>query len=352
MRKLYIDYQGVEYYDYDVYYVGNDKDSWNHPPKDNTIMLYNGTAGKIRDKIAALKNNPAFVPAKGDDICVIPDCKYNLEDIRRNYNIKRGYDKGTCNVFSEGTINKYCYYGHSFCVALVPSKKSAVISYYDDGSVIKAALQLFTDITKSDVILMTERLSHNSSYHFFTIFETNINDAYFKLLTGTLTKPAVHVDSLDLNTGEQLTVDALEIVQKLCDESVNSYSNGWDEKLKLQLTALNGLDWRKYPGTINVLLNGFLYRCDSAILEMKNITSRYPKNVKNFLKFSHEGFASKDDINLACSFARRILGLENTEFTTMKDIYSKLSEKKMMVETFFALFDNMVRFKDKEWKDE
>lgn len=348
MRKAYIDYEGVEYYDYDVYFVKKDND-WYNSPKEDATMISKETAEKIRDKIVALKVNPTFVAAKGDEICVIPDCKYNLEDIRRNYKIKRGYDKGTCNVFSEGTMDKYCNYGPSFRIALIPSKKSAIISYYED-ELSSSAMSLFPDITKKDIIIMKQQIN-GGAYYFFTLFTVSVNEAYFKLLTCTLTKPAVHIDSLDLNTGEQLTVDTLEIVHKLCEEEVNSYSSGWDEKLKLQLAALNGFDWRKYPGTINVLFNGFNYR-GTAITEMRSCPSRYPKNVKVFLRFKSDKFASQEDMDLACAFIRRVMDLENTQFTTLKDIWNKLAEKKVNGDTFLKLFDNMVRFKDKEWKDE
>lgn len=347
MNKICLEYEGVEYYDYDLYFTGNGP--WKNNDDNHSYVDYD-TYKKIDGIIKDLKTNSTFTPAKGDEICVIPDCKYNLEDIRRNYKIKRGYDKGTCNVFSENTFSKDNH-GASYCMVIIPSKKAVIADFHKPNNLIQDALCIFPDINIGDIIKMF-RVIGNTKYYYYTIYRINIGDAYVELLKGTLSKPAVHIDNLDLNTGEQLTLDTLEIVHKLCEEKVDSYSSGWDEKLKLQLSALNGLDWRKYPGTINVLLNGFLYYRDSAISEMRSITSRYPKNVKNFLKFSHEGFASKDDINLACSFARRILGLENTEFTTMKDIRDRLSEKKMMVETFFALFNNMVRFKDKEWKDE
>ena len=353
MRKAYIDYEGVEYYDYDVYCVNrNDNDCWGRTPKEDAIMISSATATKLLDIIAALKNNPVFTPAKGDEICVIPDCKYNLEDVRRNYKIKRGYDKGTCNVFSEETIKKFCGYGPSYCIALIPSKKSAVIDYYNyPEDLYKTARSLFSDITKKDVIIM-KQMCGSSPYHFFNLFSVDISEAYIKLLTGALTKPAVHIENLDLNTGEQLTLDALEIVHKLCEEKVNNYSSGWDEKLKLQLAALNGLDWRKYPGTINILFNGFDYWCNSAINEMRGTSSRYPKNVRTFLKFSSDKFASQEDMDLACAFIRKVMDLENTQFTTLQDIWNKLAEKQVIEGVFLKLFDNMVRFKDKEWKDE
>lgn len=342
MRKIYFEHDGVQYYDYDAYFENTKQDADNHIYFDET------TANNFKNIISNLKDNPTFIPAKGDEICVIPDCKYNLDDVRRNYKIKRGFDKGTCNVFSEEILKHVTDIYHNI-VAVIPSKKAAIITHYynrSDSDILKYANSIFPGLSMKDIVII------KNEYGWTNYMHVNLNDAYIGLLNGTLKTPAVHIDSLDLNTGEELTIDTLEIVHKLCEESVITYSSGWDEKLKLQLAALNGLDWRKYPGTINVLFNGFDYDYDSSILSMRSCVSRYPKNVKNFLKHTYEGFASKDDLDLACSFIRRIMGLENTQFTNLKEIWDKLEETRVCKETFITLFDNMVRFKDKDWKDE
>ena len=345
MNKAYIDYNGVEYYDYDIYFSGSSSNN-----NTDYSFICGGTLNKILNKIRSLKDNPVFVPSKGDEICIIPDCKYNIEDIRRNYKIKRGYDHGTCNVFSENSVSKNSSYS-SYCIAIIPSKKTVVANLYTQANLKADALSLFPDLSTNDIIIMS-RTINNNNYYYYPLHKMKVSDAYIKLLTGTLAKPAVHIDSLDLNTGEQLTVDTLEIVHKLCAEQVNCYSDGWDEKLKLQLSALNGFDWRKYPGTINVLFNGFSYYGISAYSQMRSCSSRYPKNIKVLLTFHSDKFASQEDMDLACAFLRRIMGLEGAEFTTMKDIWDNLTNNQIYKETFLRLFDNMVRFKDKKWKDE
>lgn len=343
MRKIYLEHNGVEYYGYDFYREGDLDD------KNDQVYFDEATLDKLKKKVSDLKDNPTFVPAKGDEICVISDCKYNLEDVRRNYKIKRGFDKGTCNVFSEGSLKKERNYGYYY-VAVIPSKKTVVANNYygnDGTSLLESARKLFPGLSKKDLIIVKDK------FDWTILLRMNLPEAYIGLFNGTLKTPSVHVDNLDLNSGEELTIDTLEIVQKLCmEDSGNTYSSGWDEKLKLQLTALNGLDWRKYPGTIDVLFNGFFYRGSSVLNEMRGCQSRYPKNVRVFLKYKHDGFASKEDFNLACSFIRRVLGLEGKEFSTMREMIDGMNDKRVSFQTFIRLFDDMVRFRDKEWKDE
>lgn len=179
-------------------------------------------------------------------------------------------------------------------------------------------------------------------------------EAYLKLLAGQLTKPCVHIDDLDLNTGEELTVDALHIVYKLSAEEMKGQylPDGWDEKMKIQLAALNNLDWRKYPGTVDVLMNGFEWKRDSVMYQMKCNASGYPKNVRNLLRFRADGFASKDDLDLACGFVRTVMKMEGVQFTSLGEVWKKMEDSSLNPLTFLKLFDNMVRLKDKEWKDE
>ena len=334
--KAYLEYNGVQYYDYDAYVV--DAPYWVDGKKE--YLIDEKTGAKIKELIVALKSS-SFKPNKGDEICVIPDCKYNLEDIRKNYKIKRGFDKGTCNVFSEETLNKM--YSHSCGVAVLPSAKVAVFNMYkDNAKMLKALQDLVPTMSEKDVVWFS-----NWTY----VYCVNINDAYIKLLDGTLAKPCIHIDSLDLNTGEELTLDTLLIIHKLCMKEVEGWSPDYDEALKIQLAALNNLDWRRYPGTIDVLLNGFIWKRNNAIYMMKGTASRYPKNVRNLLKFRSDSFASKEDQELACKFVRTILKMENVQFTDFETLTTRMAEEKVNWQTFYKLFDNMVRFRDKEWKD-
>ena len=333
--KAYLEYNGVKYYGYDVYSVDNPYWVKTNRP----YLVDEKTIGKIQELIASLKSS-TFKPNNGDEICVIPDCKYNLEDIRKNYKIKRGFDKGTCNVFSEDTLNKM--YSHSCLVAVLPSEKIAAFNMYNQKDKILEALRnLVPTMNEKDVVWFSQ---------WTYVYCTDFSAAYIGLLEGTNTTPNIHVDSLDLNTGEELTLDTLLIVHKLCKENYINRAN-WDENLKIQLAALNNLDWRRYPGTVNVLMNGFEWKSYDVIFQMKGHSSSYPKNVKNLLKFRSDSFASKEDRELACKFIRTILKMEDVEFTNFETLTTKMAEERVNWLTFYELFDNMVRFRDKEWKD-
>jgi hypothetical protein len=341
--KLYIEYDGVQYYDYDLHFI--------NPPywvEKMPVVIDDNVLCKLRTMISSLKSNNKL--AKGSEICVIPDCKYNLEDVRKNYKIKRGHDKGDANVFSEETIGKlHCT--TSVMLAVIPSCRAAVTNFYfrDHADFISEIHALFPTVKDNEIIRVKIQ---NAA--FYTVTACNLPEAYLKLLTGQLTKPCVHIDDLDLNTGEELTVDSLHIVYKLCsEEHKGSYlPDGWDEKLKIQLAALNNLDWRKYPGTIDVLMNGFEWKRDSVMYQMRCNSSRYPKNVRNLLRFHADGFASKEDLDLACGFVRTVMKVEGVQFTSLGDIWKKMEDSRLNPLTFLKLFDNMVRLKDKEWKDE
>ncbi len=335
--KAYLECNGVQYYGYDVYAV--DTPYWINTTR--PYLVDDKTIERLQEMIKSLKSS-SFKPAKGDEICVIPDCKYNLEDIRKNYKIKRGYDKGTCNVFSEETLGKI--YSNSCLVAVLPSEKIAAFNMYNQRDKILEALRnIAPTMNEKDVVWFTQ---------WTYVYCADFSAAYIGLLEGKNTTPNVHIDSLDLNTGEELTLDTLLIIHKLCMEESRHYASGWDENLKIQLAALNNLDWRRYPGTIDTLLNGFEWRDHDVIFQMKGHSSSYPKNVRNLLRFRSDSFASKEDQKLACRFVRTVLKIEDVEFTDIQNLAQKMVDGHVNWITFYRLFDNMVRFKDKGWKGE
>ena len=348
--KAYIIYNGVKYWGYDV--VG----AMIQKANDDRVVMNDKTVEWIGEETEKMKQS-TFVPKDGDPICVIPNAKYNLEDIRKNYRIKRGCDNGTCNVFSDFPYS-WCYGGSYYYVAILPKANTIVTisrwSKTENGEIMDEVRKFFPRTDRNDVIIVSSGhgVVTKCEPTWMALNCTVLHQAYRNLLEGTSKTPNIYIDSLNLNTGNPVTVDALYLVYKLGMERVTDrYADQWKEKIGIQLAALNQLDWRKCLGTIGVLINLIRYPSSSCMTAIKGRQGSCPKNIKNLLKVPmDQPFCSAEDLKLTQDFLRYVLSLQGVEFTNMTDIGNALSQTGVMETAFFRAFDNMVRLKDKEWK--
>lgn len=345
----YLIYEGKKYFGYDVI-----KDGTSYFPHTEKKVIINRTLyNQLRD-MSFDGFDRTFFPAAGSDIHTVPPCSVPVDDLRKNYNLKRGDDSGCCNVFSPLED----YYGHenynSNCCIVVP-KKTLYISSSDNSTLALLVLNQYPDIKPSDLIFF-----RNSYANYDTIlYEKPLSDTYLALLNGKLKNPCIPVSNLSLNSSNELTVDVLHIVYQTCSKRhTYSYEFTDDEEKNavVELNVLNNYNWREYPGTMSLLFNTLLAtdrHSESVVGHMRGRSSRYPKAIKLVLSVENSSFVSEKDMNMGKQLVRTLTGMGDRKFVRFSDLDKKLKEIHLEPEIFGQLFEATTKLDEKEFvKDE
>lgn len=335
--KVYFAQDDVKYYDFDFYcdYGGCDEP---YTLLDNYVynLVTEGELDKLLDK--------NYIPALGEEIHVVPGCPIAMEDIRKNYKIRRGVDSGQCNVFSpyrSGSRSTYAY-SYAFC----PSRKVfiATTRYRGDGNYKHAINLLIQSLLSNGVISPEDKIKY--FYNTKRLYEEKIPYAYLGLIKGELTKPCVSYKVLQFEHCNELSLEMLELVYRVC--TVDKYSRDALTNAVVQLSALNQTNWRDYPFTISIFLNGLVNQGIYTVVASRKSTQ--PKNIRALLtQESVDKPASEKDYAMAKSLVDNLLGLNGAQFTTYQTIRDKLNVKQRWA--LFQVYDNIVKLVPKKYDE-
>lgn len=339
-HKAYIDgYWGYDYYT-------------SRSQSKRLALISNDLAKELKD-MTYKGFDLGYFPAKGDAINTVSPCELPIEDLRKNYAIKRGIDTATCVVFSPLKSEQYMYDS----IVVVPSKKAVFVGRLGWDYVRKTIQQAFGSIPSDACELPSER---------YNIIE--LTPAYEKLLDGTFSTPAIPISNLKINQDNELTYDALYLVYKTGTVACPS-CRYWEHESEVknfttELSVLNNYNWRDYLGTIGILNNIMLYRSDpdengnsrcktpTVANAVKNCISRYPKPVKLIMSVdSSSKFVSEKDFLMAKKFIGTLLGLEGTKFVRFEDLLRNIEKIDLPLYLFNRLYDTVTRITERKYED-
>lgn len=288
-------------------------------------------------------------PPKQSTIYITPKMPYPIEDIRNNYKIKRTPDTADYNVigpldFWQRGQNTVYYYA----VAIFPSLHSIYVKTNDNsgltpGELYKEALVCLPNADFNDMIF--------HKFQYWERFFIHTGDTiYKKVLDGTLMKPCVPWNNLDIAGQNPLTNDILNLVAKTGE--VLRYEKDAEKNFIMQLNVLNQHNWREYPGTIAMLfLELMKYKSKPANVyaEVKGHISTYSKVIKELLTHKYVVFQSEKDEEFARQYIDSLLNIGDCKFATMSELKRKLESINLSQNTFDQLFNSIVRITPKKY---
>lgn len=339
MTSAYFIVDGVKYYNYNLY---SNQEGWQ--PADQTNFVVNLQLWRKMADLTCDELDFSFRPTQGDKVNMVPPCILPIDDVRKNYAIKRGLDTGTCNVFSPKNQSSYCSVWANYMI--VPKVKS-VFLVYGYGSLNKTKLlymfrQQFPNEKGLDVA--NECIfQENTSVYFY-----NDYDPFRRLFDGTLTKPCIPYTSLSLNSNLELTLDALYLVYKTGKETEPRNKN--IPNFVVEINALNNYNWREYPGTLSLLMNSLLNKPSSTKNDVSGCSSRYSKAVKNLVKVPVSECISEKDFNMAKALINTVMEIGDKKFVKYEDIVTKLVQTNLSMQEFAKYYKTITKIEQNEFK--
>lgn len=286
----------------------------------------------------------ALKPKKGSSLYVAPKSDVALDDIRRNYTVKRKVDGGDYNVISVKNIRYYSSY--EVDIAVFPSAGVAYAEHtrswfsYDKTSLYQRARAVIPDVRYDGMV---------SSHRIFLKRLLHRYDDIGKVLSGTK-KPWVTVSALDLNGSIELDYDRIYQVY-LAGEIGNRATEERMNNMLTQLNILNNCNWREYPLTMNLLRSALMQ--SSTYYKIVSHKSSYPKQIQNILE-RHDwskNNTSEKDYNLALKFMNMLLNMHGTVFTDLASYTDKtysFSRADWFMDIFYS---KMIRIKPKTYEE-
>lgn len=342
MPKLYITYRGTKYYGYDIDFVG-----LRTQPKDYARVYlgqdeYNAfRKGDISGFIKPVTVTP------GSSVHLVPECTVAVDDVRREYKIKRKFDEGDYNVFSKLrwlpniSPNRDGIY-------LIPKHNAAVIVFGSSHTTADRnfCFVAYPDINDDDIICV-----EGFSRLFFSQPLANLNEeSWENMVLGESEKPCISINDLVFNETNKLDVDALQLVYRL-SKTDRHVQEGEYEKFNLQLKSLNQTNWRDYPLTMHMLFNELLnHQRYGTYANLKGKISTVPKAIKHFYNDVKEPVVyTKEDLELCQEFLMDLLGINGTMYVSGSALARKLKSINMEPEAFEKYFDCTMRIKIKNY---
>ena len=336
--KVYLDLDGQKYYGYDLLC---DTDYSNSAKGCTALLAYPTYDLLTSDKIDALLDDN-YVPKLGSEIQVVPKCPVAMDDIRKNYKIKRDVDTAECNVFSPYSSSKGRFWTYAF--AVVPAKEIIIIinEYNYNGGYAKKLKNLVESYINAGLIGVTDKVIYNTASPCDFYFE-RIPEAYLMLLEGKLQKPCISYKKLEFAHTNEMTMDILTLVYNTGNKS---WASGNVKNFQIQMQALNQYNWRDYKFTLSILFHEFLngYGASSFVFGKK---SQQPKAIRELLEIGYPrdeaSRASDKDYAMAKRLVESLMDMENVKFTTVSTLLKKLDDHKLRFETFNLIYDTAVR---------
>lgn len=335
--KVYLEEDGVKYYDYDLIL-----DSPINDPEKYTAAFGMEVMKHFDEGIDSLLDQN-FVPQTGSKIHVVPQCVYAMDDIRNNYTIKRDVDSGCCNVFSPWPWNRRWANLWLYAYAIFPHEKLvagiATRSYKDYGTRLRELTLYIGDASNKDVKFFYPYKENTAR----RLILSQIPVTYTMLLKGKLKTPAISYKKLKFENVNELTMDMLQLVY---NTGKITFPNQKDrENYIIQLNALNQHNWREYPVTMTILFHYLLWKNrTSTAFDIKSSISRQSKVAKEICNFqTTTEFKSKKDFDMAKQLVENFVQIGDAQFTTASTLVKKLNGAGIPLEIFELFYGNIVK---------
>lgn len=328
-HHVYMIVDGKELYDYDLYipFTPYSRKTEEDP------MLFDENCFNIFSEKNSSSSGVPVIP-KNTKIYLAPGCPKAIDDIRKNYVIKRTPDAGDYNILTPLPFMSYYF-------------RLSTLVVYPDHKTIVGARQEMPSATEARA-LVQRLLPGFVDDNFFTFngavflyqLSRKKHGIFEKALKGELKKPCVTYHQLDLNSGLPLTTDILELVYNT--GKVDYRSTDAEKNYLIQLNVLNQHDWRKYPGTVRTLIYELLSKnCINCCVA--NTKSRYPKAIQEIMGTRKKSFLNDDDRDLCRQFIEKFLEIGNCKYASVADLIAKLNTIHLSLSTFGELYNNIVR---------
>lgn len=354
LSHLYIKIKDTVYKDYsfitNMLSSNNTSDAIREHSDDYIIVDYETQSDIVNHKVT--QGN--IVPPKGSKIHVLRGSKFSMEDIRRDYKIKRDPADADYIIYHDITYQNFHsitpYYKYK---TFIDEKNKTVWRVFSNTwnkeiSIAECKMQ----ISKSGFDVDINNLREIFTGDFCAFRDT---DFYKNLLNGNHTvKPLVNENDLKIYSQNEVTLDLVEMIYNLNE------NNCEEEHMITNLMTLNQHNWRDYKGTLSFMF----HVCNHRILkEMANHPSRYSKPVKEILntfscdlrgwgsRTDETCFQNEKDFNLGLEFASKYLNIKDVRYTNASELLERLNDKNVSLERFNTLFVNIVKITPKKYDD-
>lgn len=306
-----------------------------YSPEKYTLVV-GGEYDKVLSNEIIAYCDKSYTPTHGSEIHVVPDCVLATQDLRNNFSLKRNFDDGTCNVFSEIKRSRVVSYRH---FVIVPSKNVAAFLCMSASDPIcnnrPAIYKELNELLPPDCVGLDCKYYSNLTK---SLTFCACNDSYRMLLLGIAAKPCVHYSQLPMKR-IQLTADLLYMIYKEGSKAGKMDSSNY----KVQLSALSQTNWKDYPGTIWLLFEYIIKYC-SMHYYVNSDAKKQPKQIREILEYRKvRGYKNAEDKALAAELVEMILNVQEGRFTTLKQLKSKLSSLYLTEELVIEFYDTMVK---------
>lgn len=347
MAKIvsYLEINGKKFYGLETFIASSYRNS-SFQSDSQWLFVDMNTEERLRSLYGATST---FVPNHGDEIYVAPNCAVPLNDIRRNYKVKRDFDTGACNVVSEENFS-FCNNAFSYVIISPSTKQMFCADAYRDSEALCNTLMLRTNPSlknANDLI----RLGYTNFRH------RRYCDFDAALLDGRVTKPVVSHKQLEIRSENKLDFSVLQLMYEIGQKE---YSRENLKNFKIQLEALNQYNWREYPGTMDMIFR-IQFHSDARILkhmqhcyELLNFENEIPRSAKLMVKESRSkihNYASDEDYALSREFIEHYIG-KIPKFTTIEKLACKFAEHHIDFQCFYRVWGNMVKVEEKRFENE
>lgn len=350
--KIYMTFGGVHYFNYDVF----TKDMRFRRYVDSIVLFDEDLYGKLTnldnagDLYGRFQTN--INPPKGSTIYMMPNCPYSIDDVRKNYKIKRTPDGGDYNVFNP--INKLkCSVEECLAIAIVPSRKAVIMSgecIRDLDSFIRYHVFAFCPGISEEDIIVKNYQPYNG--HVFYIYD-NVGLGVVKdILDGNLTKPVITYKQLNVNSDNELTLDTLNILMRLA--SVSQTEKDAKTNFLNQLYLINQCNWREYRATIGLVMYQLQKRYGkwTASGQVLATPSRYGKSVQEMIRQQICDPVSEKDMLMGQQIINEILKLGDVKFPPFSKLASKISVNYLHSSIIERFYNVITKITPKEFKNE
>lgn len=337
VEHAFLELDGQKYYNYTLLLLGH---AYGRGDIAHTTLVVNRA---VRDKLKTLDGllDPVPRPPKRTSIHLVSGSVIAVEDVRKNYILKRDADAGDYNVFSpltRGSLKRFS----PAVIALFPSY-NLIVAGKDTITAAQALAEAKAenpDIVAADLDYRQVKADSLDCF--------NVSTAYADLLAGKLKKPCISYTQLDLNAPNELTVDVLTLVYNT--GKLWEYDNEDRKNFLIQVNVLNQHNWREYPGTVSMLFGSMLKYAGVANSVASHISS-CSKTVKEIMSCTNRPFAGEKDFNLARDFVNSLLNFGGCRYTTLEQLEEKLHSIRLSRQYFSMLYNDMVRITPKTFTD-